>query len=68
MKHFFFLLRVLTQYLMMLHEIPQGFSIPLRERVSQKMIDLVQCNRSTLATKEEGRKQLGEMEKKVCLC
>lgn len=68
MKHFFSLLRVLTQCLLMLSEFPPGFSVPLRERESQKVIDLVLCSRSTLATKEaEGRRQPGEMEKKVCL-
>lgn len=52
----------------MLGEFPLGFSVPLRERVSQKVIDLVICNRSTLATKEtEGRREPGEMEKRVCL-
>lgn len=51
---------------MMLRDFPPGF---LMERESQKVKDLVPCNRSMLTTEEMGgRKQLGEKEKKACLC
>jgi hypothetical protein len=37
---------------MVLHEFSQGFSVTLRETVSQKVTDLVSCSRSVFVTKE----------------
>lgn len=54
---------------MMLHEFPQGSSVSLGERVSQKVTGLVLCSRSTLATeKTERRKKNSEKWRKKFAC